>query len=227
MYDIRVFPQKKLPYKKASWCSECEKSVLPPSVDKIRWGIGGFAYEEIEKIKVICPCCKNICRGGPHGKPKPKPRVENPSPKGRPEGSKTRIKTKEEIEQGIYKERAYFEQLQRTLNANRTAIIETPDENLTEVETIMKHDPTYWRILSRKIIEQIKYDSKQDNKTTTKKFTKRGSRFMSNYYAGDKDSKLNKFDIKSFREGLFREWQQHNEQSKRIIEAKKTSHDNR
>ena len=92
---IRVFPQKKLPYKKASWCSECEVSVLPPSVDKIRWGIGGRLEEEIEKIKVICPCCKNICRGGPHGKSKPKPRVQYPEKPGRPEGPD---KVKEEVD---------------------------------------------------------------------------------------------------------------------------------
>ena len=84
LYGIRVFPQKKLPYKKASWCSECEVSVLPPSIDKIVVTTAAEGRQEFpDKISVICPCCKNICRGGPHGKSKPKPRVQYPEKPGR------------------------------------------------------------------------------------------------------------------------------------------------
>jgi hypothetical protein len=87
LYGIRVFSQKKLPYKKASWCSECEKSVLPPSVDKIVVTTAAEGRQEYPyKIGVRCPCCKNICRGAPHGKSKPKPRVQYPEKPGRREG---------------------------------------------------------------------------------------------------------------------------------------------
>ena len=124
-------------------------------------------------------------------------------------------KYKTQTEQYIYNERQYFEQLQRKANSNREAIMDTPDENLTLVERIMKRDPTYWRILARKIKKQIIQDSFQDNLTPTRKETKRGSRFTFNYYAEDKDSKFNKFDIKSFREDLFKEWQEHNRRFER------------
>ena len=92
---IRVFPQKKLPYKKASWCSECEVSVLPPSINKIVTITHGVREEFPDKIAVRCPCCKNICRGAPHGKTKPKPGVQYPEQPGRSRGPD---KEKEEVD---------------------------------------------------------------------------------------------------------------------------------
>ena len=65
----RVFSKKRLPYKKASWCSTCRVSVFPPSVNKIVVTISNLSREEFpDKIAVTCPCCWSVCRGGPLSK---------------------------------------------------------------------------------------------------------------------------------------------------------------
>lgn len=75
----QVFSEKRLLYKKASWCNKCEVSVRPPSVNKIIVTTHGKREEFPDKIKVICPCCMTICRGGPVSKIDPnksKPKLQ-------------------------------------------------------------------------------------------------------------------------------------------------------